>query len=78
MANMYIADVTVHVDETMSKEIRAKLESDLRSQDGVVSVQASEKAPHLLIVKYDSNHLTSKSILKVVLGDRLHAELVGI
>lgn len=77
MANTMLADVTIHVDESLDQAARRKLENDLRSQDGVISVQPSEKAPHLLIVKYDPAHATSRKILKVVLGEQLHAELIG-
>lgn len=77
MANTMLADVTIHVDESLDQAARAKLVDDLRSQEGVVSVQPSEKAPHLLIVRYDSGHATSQKILKVVLGEKLHAELIG-
>lgn len=77
MVRVSVADVTIHVDETLDQALRAKLENDLRSQDGVVSVQSSEKAPHLLIVKYDTAHASSKNVLKAVLGEHLHAELIG-
>jgi hypothetical protein len=78
MENINLADITVHIDETMEKDTRAKLENDLRSQDGVISVHFSEKTPHLIVVTYDPDHARGKDILKVVLGDHLHAELVGI
>lgn len=77
MASISTVDVTIHVDETLDHAARSKLENDLRSQDGVTGVQSSEKAPHLLIVRYDPSHATSKNILKVVLGEHLHAELIG-
>ena len=77
MANIHVADVTLHVDETLGKDARAKLEKDLRSLDGVTDVRSSAKAPHLLVVRYEADHVKSKDILKVVLGDRLHAELIG-
>lgn len=78
MKNISIADVTIHVDESMDKDTRAKLESDLRSQDGVISVSSSEHTPHLIIVSFDAEHATCKEILKVVLSEHLHAELIGL
>jgi hypothetical protein len=78
MTNIFLADVTVHVDESMQESERLKLENDLRSTDGVVSVHFSEKTPHLVVVTYDPDHAKSKDVLKVVLGEHLHAELVGI
>ena len=78
MANVHLADVTIHVDETLDKDARAKLEDDLRSQGGVISIHSSEKTPHLIVVKYNPDHVASKDILRVVLGEQLHAELIGI
>ncbi len=78
MANISLVDVTVHVDEALDKETRAKLENDLRSQDGVISVHSSEHTPHLIVVTYDPDHASSKQILKVVLSEHLHGELIGL
>ncbi len=78
MANIFLTDVTIHVDENMDKDTRTKLENDLRSQEGIVSVHFSEKTPHLIVVTYDPAHARSKDALKVVLGDHLHGELIGL
>jgi hypothetical protein len=78
MKNISIADVTIHVDESLGKDTRAKLENDLRSHDGIISVHSSERTPHLIVVSFDADHATCKEILKVVLGEHLHAELIGL
>ena len=78
MSNIKLADVTVHVDETLDAATRAKLEEDLRSQDGVISVHSSEETPHLIVVTYDPDHTKSREILGIVLGEQLHAELIGL
>ena len=77
MANIHVADVTLHVDEVLEKETRAKVEQDLRSLEGVTGVRSSKSAPHLIVISYDARHVKSKDILRCVLGDRLHAELIG-
>ena len=78
MSIIKLADVTVHVDETIDAETRAKLEEDLRAQDGVISVHSSEGTPHLIVVTYDPDHTKSKEILGIVLSEHLHAELIGL
>jgi len=78
MGNIFMADVTLHIDENMDASTRTKLENDLRSQEGVVSVHFSEKTPHLMVVTYDPDHARAKDALKVVLGDHLHGELIGL
>lgn len=78
MAAISLADMTIHVDETLDKDARAKLEQDLRALEGVVSACSSEHTPHLVTVIFDPKHARSKDVLKVVLGEHLHAELVGL
>ncbi len=78
MANIHLADVTLHIDEILEQEARAQLEKDLRSLDGVTSVDVSKKTPHLIVVTYDPDHAKSKDILNVVFGEHLHAELIGL
>ncbi len=78
MATISIADITLHVDEALSKEARARLEDSLRSQPGVVGLESSEKAPHLIVIKYDPRHATSNALVKAVLGAGLHAEMFGL
>lgn len=78
MAIISVADITLHVDEALGQEARATLEDSLRSRPGVIGLEWSQKAPHLMVVKYDPNHATSASIVKAVLGEGLHAEMFGL
>lgn len=78
MSDVELIDVTVHVDENMDDGTRNKLEADLRSQDGVISVHSSEQTPHLIIVTYDPGHTGSRDILNIVMSQDLHAELIGM
>lgn len=77
MAKIFVTDVTLHVDELMEKQTRTQLEKHLRSLDGVKSVRSSKKAPHLIFVTYEMGHVKNQDILKLVLGDRLHAEIIS-
>lgn len=78
MSNINLTDVTIHVDETIQAGARNKLETDLRAQEGVISVHSSENTPHLIIVTYDPDHAKSREILNTVLSEHLHAELIGM
>ncbi len=78
MANIQLVDVTVHVDETLTDEKRAQLEKDLRALDGVISVHTSKQTPHLAVVTYDPEHMKNREIIRAVLGERLHAQLIGL
>jgi len=78
MSDIHLTDVTVHIDENISEEVRAKVEEHLRADEGVTSVHFSKDRPHLLVVAYDPSHAASRRILETVLGEGLHAELVGL
>jgi len=71
-------DVTVHIDEDLSPEVRLTIEDSIRALDGVVSVHNSSKTPHLTIVEYDLAEMDAKRILKRVTDQGVHAELVGL
>ena len=76
--DIQLADVTLHIDETLSKERRADLETTLRGIDGVVSVSNADKTPHLTIVEYNPKKTNSTDILTCVKEQGVHAELIGI
>jgi len=71
-------DVTVHIDEDLSPEVRLNIEDSIRALDGVVSVHNSSKTPHLTVVEYDLADMDAKRILKRVTDQGVHAELVGM
>ena len=73
-----LVDITLHIDENLSAEQRETIEESLRALDGVVSVHNSEKTPHLSIVQYNPDVMDSKSILKRVTDQGVHAELIGM
>ena len=75
--DIQLADVTLHIDEALSKERRADIEASLRGIDGVVSVSNPDKTPHLTIVEYNPEKTNSHSILDCVKGQGVHAELIG-
>lgn len=73
-----LSDVTLHIDETLSQEIRALIEGKLRALDGVVSVHNPDERPHLAVVQYNPAAASSNAILNVVRGEGVHAELIGL
>ena len=78
MNDINLADITLHIDEKLNAEQRDTIEESLRALDGVVSVQNSDRAPHLTIVGYDQSVMDSQRILKRVTDQGVHAELVGL
>lgn len=75
---MQTADVIIHVDETIDHDRRMKIAGIVKAHTGVTDVAHHDEKPHLMIVKYDPATVTSHALLDVVLGEGVHAELVGL
>jgi hypothetical protein len=76
--NIQLADVTVHIDQTLAKDKRAEIESKLRAIDGVVSVHNPDDRPHLTVVEYNPDKTSGSHILQAVERHGVHAELIGL
>ena len=73
-----IADVVVHIDETLATDELNSLVDAIRGVDGVISAGAQDNTPHLVAVLYNPDNVNSKEILDKVKNEGCHAELVGI
>ena len=75
---MQMADVVIHVDETIDHDRRTAIADMVRNHAGVVGVAHHDEKPHLLIVEYDPDAVTSRTLLDVVTAQGVHAELIGL
>ena len=57
--DIQLADVVVHIDQTLERGRRAEIEDQLRAIDGVVSVHNPDDRPHLAIVEYNPEKTSS-------------------
>lgn len=73
-----IADVTLHIDETLNETELSQLEMAIRNDVGVVSVGHSEKDSHLMVVMYAPEKTKSINILHSVAKQGYHGELIGV
>jgi len=73
-----LVDITLHIDENLSAEQRETIEESLRALDGIISVHASEKTPHLIIVGYNPDKMDHHRILKRVTDQGAHAEVIAL
>ncbi|MGD8931346.1 MAG: ATP-binding protein, partial [Chromatiales bacterium] len=62
--NIDLADVTLHVDETLDSNSLAELDDALRRFDGVVSVHVNPDRPHLFILEYNPAKVSSEQLLE--------------
>ncbi|MES9940706.1 MAG: ATP-binding protein [Candidatus Thiodiazotropha sp. 6PLUC2] len=76
--NIDLADVTLHVDETLDTKGLANLEDAFRNREGVVSVHVDKKRPHLFVLEYNPERVNSKDLLTITQYQGLHAELIGL
>lgn len=76
--DIQLADVTLHIDETLDAARRGEIEGSLRAIDGVVSVHNPDDKPHLAIVEYNPEKTNSADILECVTSQGVHAELIGL
>lgn len=73
-----IADVIVHVDETMPRDQLKTIEDHIHKMDGVVSARNRDDQPHLISVTYHPEQVKSYDILVQVESEGVHAQLVGL
>jgi hypothetical protein len=76
--DIQLADVLLHIDETLSPERRGEVEERLRSSEAVVSVHNPETKPHLTLVQYRPDKVSAQSLLEAALAEGVHAELIGL
>lgn len=73
-----IANVMVHVNESMDEFALNSLENAMRGDRGVVSVGHNPKHPHLLLVAYDSSIARASTFMHQFHERGMHAQLVGL
>jgi hypothetical protein len=76
--DIQLADVTVHIDQTLEGDHRVQIADALRAIEGVVSVHNPDERPHLTVVGYNPAKTTSEVILSTVTSHGVHAELIGL
>lgn len=75
---MDMADVVIHINESVDHESRVEIANAIRDQAGVMGVAHHDEKPHLLIVEFDPNQVHAKNLLQVALDMGVHAQLVGL
>jgi len=73
-----LADVFVHIDETLPLDQLQTLEDHIHKIGGVVSACNRDDQPHFISVTYDPEQVKSHDILVKIESEGIHAELVGL
>ena len=73
-----IADVMIHVDETLDREALERLEAVVRENTCVTSADVPADRQHMMLVTYNAECVSAQEILGLVTAQGVHAELVGL
>ena len=73
-----VADVVLHIDESLITEQLEVIENHIHEMEGVLSACHRQETPHLISVTFDPEYVASHEILDKIAKDGYHAELVGL
>ncbi len=71
-------DVTLHIDEETTHDEREDLRDVFLSKKGVMTAECRDDRPHLMIVGYDPEDITSIELLATAQNRGYHAELIAL
>ena len=77
MTDVKMSDITIHIDETLDSAKREGVRDTIFAIDGVMAAAINEKTPHLMIVEFDPDRVSTAGLLSAVTDKGVHAELVG-
>jgi len=70
--------VTIYIDETVTRGRREKVADIVMACNGVTAVGHYDENPHLMMIEYNPYSVTSHELLRVILGQGLRAEVIGL
>ena len=73
-----MVDITLHINEEVSHELREEMQDILRQMEGVMVAVSQDSKPHLMMVGYDPDMASSMDILNCVRDKGIHAQLIGL
>lgn len=73
-----MADVTIHIDETLEGAKMEDLRDRVLAESGVMAAIFHKEKPHLMIVEFDPFKNSSANLLKTVTKQGVHAQLIGM
>lgn len=73
---MKAIDTMIHIDQSLDSEQQHALEAALRNEPGVVAPRFNKD--HLLVVAYDGEATSAKTLLGAIQGHGYRAQLVGL
>jgi hypothetical protein len=78
MMEQTMVDVLMHIDENTTHTDRENLRDKLLSLDGVMSADYHDEKPHLIMVLYNPDIISSMVFVNTAKSSGLHAELISL
>jgi hypothetical protein len=69
--------LVLHIGNMLASERRRDIERAIGEKRGVHTAWFNSLRPHLMIVKYDTAHITSEEIIKCIFRQSVQAERVA-
>ena len=73
-----IVDLTIHINEEVSHEMREEIQDEIRDMHGVMIATSRDEQPHFLMVGYDPEITSSRAIVDCVKGQGMLAQIIGL
>ncbi|MFV2005455.1 MAG: ATP-binding protein [Gammaproteobacteria bacterium] len=71
-------DIVLHIDEETTHDEREDLRDAFLRKKGVMTADCRDDRPHLMIVGFDPENITSVELLKMAKNQGYHAELIAM
>jgi len=71
-------DVTLHIDEETTHDEREDLRDVFLDKYGVMTADCRDTTPHLMIIGFDPEAVTTSELLATVKRRGYHAELIAM
>ena len=73
-----MVDVMIHLDLDIGHQSRENLRDLILKREGVDAAAYHDDKPHLMIVEYNPDQVSSQELLDIVKSQGVNAELVGL
>ena len=74
----YMSDITLHINEDTNHDDRESLRDVLLDMNGVMSADCHDEVPHLMVIAYDPELVSSQDFLLTMNKQGMHSQLVGL
>ena len=75
---MQLSDVLIHLDKNINGCEKENIIEQLRAVEGVIAPRFNKEREHLLLVSYNSDIISSLTVLNEIKDKGYKAQLVGL